>query len=725
MYSLNRLLFIGSFITTILILFAISCSDSTKSTPVYTLTTSAQPAEAGTVNPSSADAEEGNSVQITATPNEHWQFVRWAGDLTGSNQPTVFVYMDRDRDVQAVFEKVEYPLTVTIEGEGNVTQEVISQKVLENDYSHGSVIRLTAVPEFGWEFVEWTGDFTGTDINIDVPIDGPTEMGVVFRLLDFDLTVNIDGGGSVAQEVVVAKTTEYQFGTTVLLTAEPDFGWTFARWEGAEQSTDSQITVLIDSDKTITAVFNRLDFSLTVNIQGNGTVSQQVMPASTTQYPFETVIQLTAVPENNWQFNNWTGDLVSAESQVLVTLNNNKTVNAIFGPALTITTSSATNITQNSVSVGGTFFNQSGMQILDVGICLSAAPNVNLETSPNLDCKGVGVANGVYVLSYTELQPNTTYYYRSVVNYLLNGVSRHSFGSEQQFTTAQPLTLPTLGTVNVTSITANTAVSGGNVTSEGGATVTSRGVCWSTGQNPAIGSAACSSDGAGLGVFASTLSTLAPSTTYFVRAYASSAAGTNYGNQVSFTTIAGSTPPPSSPPPSTGQIQIAVLFLSSDFTFTSPVDIILNGQRYSYFGRAFSDPIWNVRVYDGSNETRARGHIITLNESLVSVNFDLAQVKSDGLSRGGFGNFNFKILKRHPETTLTNLNTDSGSINYWAGVTDETGTLQVFGDSNHPSPTFPYYEFGVTNADIGSSVSVANWNSTGKFVIVVGEVGNQ
>lgn len=725
MYSLNRLLFIGSFIATILVLFAISCSDSTKSTPVYTLTTSAQPAEAGTVNPSSADAEEGNSVQITATPNEHWQFVRWAGDLTGSNQPTVFVYMDRDRDVQAVFEKVDYPLTVTIEGEGNVTQEVISQKVLENDYSHGSVIQLTAVPEFGWEFVEWTGDFTGTDINIDVPIDGPTEMGVVFRLLDFDLTVNIDGGGSVAQEVVVAKTTEYQFGTTVLLTAEPDFGWTFARWEGAEQSTDSQITVLIDSDKTITAVFNRLDFSLTVNIQGNGTVSQQVMPASTTQYPFETVIQLTAVPENNWQFNNWTGDLVSAESQVLVTLNNNKTVNAIFGPALTITTSSATNITQNSVSVGGTFINQSGMQILDVGICLSTAPNVNLETSPNLDCKGVGVANGVYILSYTELQPNTTYYYRSVVNYLLNGVSRHAFGSEQQFTTAQPLTLPTVGTVNVTSITANTAVSGGNVTSEGGATVTSRGVCWSTGQNPAIGSAACSSDGAGLGVFASTLTTLAPSTTYFVRAYASSAAGTNYGNQVSFTTIAGSTPPPSSPPPSTGQIQIAVVFLSSDFTFTSPVDIILNGQRYSYFGRTFNDPIWNVRVYDGSNETRVRGHIITLNESLVSVNFDLAQVKFDGFARGGFGNFNFKILKRHPETTLTNLNTDSGSINYWAGVTDETGTLQVFGDSNHPSPTFPYYEFGVTNADIGSSVSVANWNSTGKFVIVVGEVGNQ
>lgn len=725
MYTLNRLHFLIFIIASFVGLFVMSCSSSTKSTPVYTLTTTVEPAEAGSVNPSTVEAEENSGVQITATPNEHWQFVRWAGDLVGSNQPTVFVYMDRDRDVQAVFEKVDYPLTVTIEGEGTVLQEVISQKTIENDYSHGSVIRLTAEPEFGWEFVEWTGDFTGTDINIYVPIDGPTEMGVVFRLLDFDLTVNIDGGGSVAQEIVVDKTTEYQFGTTVLLTAQADFGWEFARWEGAVESTDSQVTVLIDSDKTITAVFTRLDFSLTVNIQGNGTVSQQVMPASTTQYPFETVIQLTANPDNNWQFNNWTGDVIGADSQILVTLDNNKTVNAIFGPALTITTSSATNITQNSVTVGGTFINQSGIQILDVGICLSTAPNVNLETSPNLNCKGVGVANGVYAISYSELQPATTYYYRSVVNYLLNGESRHAFGSEQQFTTAQPLTLPTVGTVNVTSITANTAVSGGNVTSQGGAAVTSRGVCWSTAQNPAIGSGACSSDGAGLGVFTSTLTTLAPSTTYFVRSYASSAAGTNYGNQVSFTTIAGSAPPPSSPPPSSGQTQIAVVFLSSNFAFTSPVDIILNGQRYSYFGRSFSDSIWNVRVFDGSNETNARGHIITLNENLVSVNFDESQVKFSGFARGGFGNFNYKILKRHPSTNLTQLNTDSGSIHYWAGVVDETGTLQVFGDPNHPSPTFPYYEFGVTNANIGASVSVANWNSTGKIVIIVGEVGNQ
>ncbi|MDZ7808791.1 MAG: hypothetical protein U5K71_17030 [Gracilimonas sp.] len=55
-----------------------SCSDSsTEPSPVYNLTTSAEPSEAGSVNPSSAEAEEGGSIQVTASANEHWVFESW------------------------------------------------------------------------------------------------------------------------------------------------------------------------------------------------------------------------------------------------------------------------------------------------------------------------------------------------------------------------------------------------------------------------------------------------------------------------------------------------------------------------------------------------------------------------------------------------------------------------------------------------------------------------
>ena len=90
-------------------------------------------------------------------------------------------------------------------------------------------------------------------------------------------------------------------------------------------------------------------------------------------------------------------------------------------------------------------------------------------------------------------------------------------------------------TVAISSIAANTAVGGGNITSDGGSNITMRGVCWSTSQNPTI-SDSKSDDGTGTGAFISTLLGLSQATTYYVRSYATNTNGTAYGNQVSFKT---------------------------------------------------------------------------------------------------------------------------------------------------------------------------------------------
>jgi uncharacterized protein (TIGR02145 family) len=96
--------------------------------------------------------------------------------------------------------------------------------------------------------------------------------------------------------------------------------------------------------------------------------------------------------------------------------------------------------------------------------------------------------------------------------------------------------LPTVITAQVTGITHNSAVSGGNVTSDGGAN-TARGVVWSTTANPTIeNNEGITSDGTGTGQFASILSGLDPLTEYFVRAYATNSVGTAYGEVLSFIT---------------------------------------------------------------------------------------------------------------------------------------------------------------------------------------------
>lgn len=98
-------------------------------------------------------------------------------------------------------------------------------------------------------------------------------------------------------------------------------------------------------------------------------------------------------------------------------------------------------------------------------------------------------------------------------------------------------TFPTLSTTAVSAITNISATSGGSITSDGGAEITARGICWSTSPNPTTADSK-TTNGAGTGTFSSNITGLAVSTTYYVRAYATSNVGTVYGNQESFTTIA-------------------------------------------------------------------------------------------------------------------------------------------------------------------------------------------
>lgn len=70
---------------------------------------------------------------------------------------------------------------------------------------------------------------------------------------------------------------------------------------------------------------------------------------------------------------------------------------------------------------------------------------------------------------------------------------------------------------------------------EGAAKVTVRGVCWSTSEEPTIAGTK-TEDGTGTGTYTSMITGLTPNTTYYVRAYATNAEGTAYGNQVSLTT---------------------------------------------------------------------------------------------------------------------------------------------------------------------------------------------
>ncbi len=95
---------------------------------------------------------------------------------------------------------------------------------------------------------------------------------------------------------------------------------------------------------------------------------------------------------------------------------------------------------------------------------------------------------------------------------------------------------PELESKEIKEITATTAISGGNITDDGGSKIKKRGVCWSSSENPTINDE-CTNDGSGVGEFTSEIDGLSAETEYFVRAYATNQIGTNYGNQIKFLTM--------------------------------------------------------------------------------------------------------------------------------------------------------------------------------------------
>ena len=157
-------------------LFVISC---TKDPIIYTLTTSANPADGGTVSPSTQQYDEGKTATITATASSEYVFQSWSG-ATGSSNSTSVV-MNSDKSVTANFVKKKYALTTTVEGEGTVAEKVIKAGAA-TDYNSGTIVELTAVPSDEWQFIEWKGDLTGSENPTQITIDKAMNITAVFKI---------------------------------------------------------------------------------------------------------------------------------------------------------------------------------------------------------------------------------------------------------------------------------------------------------------------------------------------------------------------------------------------------------------------------------------------------------------------------------------------------------------------------------------------------------------
>ena len=189
------------------------------------------------------------------------------------------------------------------------------------------------------------------------------------------------------------------------------------------------------------------------------------------------------------------------------------------------------NITGVSAKVSGNVKSAGDYPVTACGICWS-----NTSSTPTTSGSHTSeVARvGEFTSTLTGLTKNTTYYYRAYATNQLGTV----YGETDHFTTAATTDgLPVVQTIDPgENITDNSITTGANVTNDGGSSIQECGVVYSTSPNPTLANASKKVAGYGTGYYTTTIYRVTPyENTYYIRAYATNANGTAYGEQITTT----------------------------------------------------------------------------------------------------------------------------------------------------------------------------------------------
>lgn len=276
------------------------------------------------------------------------------------------------------------------------------------------------------------------------------------------------------------------------------------------------------------------------NAQTTHTIAFEATPEDAST--FSSNSQVFTITGNNFDIakatnTGWNG--TSADSRYIDNSGPNNTGN---GVSLTIKSNDGTDFSVEQFYVFATTwalnFNH-GQTLTIVG--KRDGSNVYTITKSSGFTTSFGTNNGFTLVDFST-EESTDYSDDLVDEIVISAPTGLDYMALDAFTwkTAPSATVPSITTAAASSITAITALLGGNVTDDGGASITERGIVWSSSDtDPRIGEAGVIKDaqgGTATGVFSETISALPANTTVYYNAYAINSEGTSYGAVTSFTT---------------------------------------------------------------------------------------------------------------------------------------------------------------------------------------------
>ena len=288
----------------------------------YTLTTTASPVGGGTVS-GAGSYDAGSAALLTATPAAGYTFTGWSGDATGTAS-SVTITMSGNKTVTANFQAqsstTKYTLTTiaspsaggSISGAGT--------------YDAGSVAALTATPAAGYTFIGWSGDATGTASSMTITMSSNKTVTANFQAQPSTAKYTLATTASPSEGGSISGAGTYDAGSVAALTATPAAGYTFTGWSGDVTGTSTSTTVVMNSNKSVTANFAIAEFTIiaTVVPAAGGSVT------GAGKYPSGTTVIIEAIAATGYTFSGWSGDIAGTATSQTVTVSNDMVVQANF-----------------------------------------------------------------------------------------------------------------------------------------------------------------------------------------------------------------------------------------------------------------------------------------------------------------------------------------------------------------------------------------------------------
>lgn len=293
----------------------------------FAVNLSSAPAAGGTTS-GSGSFLAGSLVTVTATPNASYTFKNWTENGVIVSTSSAYQFnLTANRTLVANFTVIPASQLALVLSSNPAAGGSTNGS---GAYTTGTSVTITATPNAGYTFTSWTEN--GVVISVSSPytfvLNASRTLVANFAAITYTLTTSAPNG-SIA---VNPNQATYNSGSSVQLTATANAGYVFTGWSGDASGSVNPLTVVMNSNKNITANFAPITFTLNVTAV-NGTVVKN--PNSATYNNGANVV-LTATANPGYTFTGWTGDVISVTNPLTVTMNANKniTANFVLNPAI-------------------------------------------------------------------------------------------------------------------------------------------------------------------------------------------------------------------------------------------------------------------------------------------------------------------------------------------------------------------------------------------------------